>query len=381
MSEYDSDIEFDFFDEPETGESPPPTGRSRSQRPSGGQPPKPPRERHGISPTLRLAGLIAFGILIVVLLVLWVQSCSGTSKKSSYRNYLGKVAPLAVDSNRAGSALATAIATPGIKAAELANKMDQLASQQQVDQQQAARIKAPSGVAKLHHDLVEALQLRVDGLKGLASDLRAGAGSTKVAETATNLASQTQLLVASDILWQNRWRVPVVHTMRVDGITGLTVPVSRFLQEQGVDSSAFWTPVVERLNGNTTSGGNTSGRAVGTKLVSTKALPKGQELSESQLNTVVDSTNLGFAVTVVNSGDVQVASVQVTITIKQSKPITASRTISLINPGQLVTVDFKNLPQPEFVVRTTLEVDVAPVPGETNPHNNSASYPVIFSLG
>jgi hypothetical protein len=310
-----------------------------------------------------------------------VQSCSGTSKKSSYRNYLGKVAPLAVDSNRAGSALATAIATPGIKAAELANKMDQLASQQQVDQQQAARIKAPSGVAKLHHDLVEALQLRVDGLKGLASDHRAGAGSTKVAETATNLASQTQLLVASDILWQNRWRVPVVHTMRVDGITGLTVPVSRFLQEQGVDSSAFWTPVVERLNGNTTSGGNTSGRAVGTKLVSTKALPKGQELSESQLNTVVDSTNLGFAVTVVNSGDVQVASVQVTITIKQSKPITASRTISLINPGQTVTVDFKNLPQPEFVVRTTLEVDVAPVPGETNPRNNSASYPVIFSLG
>jgi CARDB protein len=381
MSEYDSDIEFDFFDdEPETGESPSSTGRSRSQRPPGGQPPKRP-PGHGISPTVRLAGLIVFAILIVVLLVLWVQSCSGTSKKSSYQHYLDKIAPLAVDSNRGGTALATAIATPGIKANELATKMEQLASQQQTDAQQASRIKAPSSLAKRHLDLVEALQLRVDGLTGLARQLRAGAGSTKVAETATNLASQTQLLVASDVLWQDRWRAPVIHTMRVDGVTGLTVPISRFLQEQGVDSSAFWTPVVERLNGNTTSGGNTSGRAVGTKLVSTKALPKGQVLSESQLNTVVDSTNLGFAVTVENSGDVQVASVQVTITIKQAKPITASRTISLINPGQTVTVDFKNLPQPEFVVRTTLEVDVAPVPGETNPHNNSASYPVIFSLG
>jgi hypothetical protein len=381
MSEYDSDIEFDFFDEPETGEQAPPAGRSRGQRPPGGQPPKRPSDRQGISPTLRLAGLIAFGILIVVLLVLWVQSCSGTSKKSSYQHYVAKVTPLALDSNRAGTALATAIATPGIKADELATKMEQLASQQQVDQGQAQKIKAPSGFEKRHQDLVEALQLRVNGLTGLAGALRNGAGSTKVAQTAANLASQSQLLVASDVLWQDRWRMPLQQTMRAAGVTGVAVPVSRFLQEQGVDSSAFWTPVVERLNGNTTGGANTSGKAVGTKLDSTKALPKGQTLSETSLNTVVDSTNLGFAVTVENSGDVQVASVQVTITIKQSKPITASRTISLINPGQLVTVDFKNLPQPEFVVRTTLEVDVAPVPGETNPHNNSASYPVIFSLG
>jgi hypothetical protein len=379
MSEHDSDIEFDFFDdEPETGESSPTSGRSRSQ-PPGGQPKRP--GRGGIPPTARLAALIAFGILIVVLLVLWVQSCSGTSKKSSYQHYLDKVAPLAQDSNRGGTALATAIATPGIKAGELANKMDQLARQQQVDEQTATKIKPPSNLESTHRNLVSALQLRTDGLVGLARQLRGGAGSTKVAETAANLAAMTQYLVASDVLWDVRFREPTRLAIQQDGITGLTVPFSRFLREQGVDSSAFWAPVVDRLNGNTTSGGNTSGKAVGTRLVSTKALPKGQVLRESQLNTVVDSTNLGFQVTVENSGDVQVASVQVTITIKQSKPITASQTISLINPGASTIVTFKNLPQPEFVTKTTLEVDVQPVPGETNPRNNSASYPVIFSLG
>ena len=102
MSEHDSDIEFDFFDEPETGESAAPDRTCpshsvlRAGRRSG------PPERRGIPPTARLAGLIAFGILIVVLLVLWVQSCSSTSKKSSYEHYLDKVAPLALDSNRAG---------------------------------------------------------------------------------------------------------------------------------------------------------------------------------------------------------------------------------------------------------------------------------------
>jgi CARDB len=379
MSEYDSDIEFDFFDEPETGESPPPRGRTRPQR-QGGPPPQRPGHT-GIPPTARLAGLIAFGILIVVLLVLWVQSCSGTSKASSYKNYLGKVAQLAVDSNRLGSSLASSIATPGIKAGDLANKMTSLAQQQQADQQTAAKIKPPAALTVQHRNVVEALQLRVDGLTGLARALRSGAGSTKVSETATDLASQTQYLVASDVLWSAKFREPTKALIARDGVTGVVVPASRFLSEQGVDSSAFWTPVVERLNGNGTSGGNTSGQAVGTQLIGVTALPKGQQLSPTSLNTVVDTTNLGFAVQVKNSGDVQVASVQVTITIKQSKPISATRTIALINPGQTATVTFKGLTQPEFVVKTTLEVDVQPVPGESNPNNNSASYPVIFSLG
>lgn len=379
MSEYDSDIEFDFFEEPETGESPPSPGRPRPQRHPGGPPPR--QGPGGIPPTARLAGLIAFGILVVVLLVLWVQSCSGTSTKSSYRNYLGKVAELAVDSNRLGNSLAQAIATPGIKAGDLADKMSSLAQQQQTDEQTAAKITPPARLVVQHRNVVEALQLRAAGLAGLAGALRNGAGSTNVSETATNLAARTQYLVASDVLWEAKFRVPTRQLIDQDHFVGLVVPASRFLQEQGVDSSAFWTPVVERLNGNSTSGGNTSGKAIGTKCCTVKALPKGQVLSETQLNTVVDTTNLGFAVTVENSGDLQVAGVQVTLTIKQTKPISATRTIALINPGQSATVTFKGLTQPQFVVRTTLEVDVRPVPGETNPNNNSASYPVIFSLG
>ncbi len=380
MSEYDSDIEFDFFDEPETDERPSQAGRSRPERQPGGPPPRRP-EHGGIPPTARLAGLIAFGILIIVLLVLWVQSCSGTSKTSSFKSYFGKVAQLAVDSNRLGQTLSQQIATPAIKADALASKMSSLAQQQQVDAQQAARIKPPGDLVAQHRSLVESLELRFEGLTGLADALRAGAGSTKVAETATALASQTQLLVASDVLWKAKFEDPTRTVMKQQNIPELTVPSSQFLQEQGVDSSAFWTPVVERLNGNSTSGGNTSGKAVGTQLIGVSWLPRGKALDPHNLNTVILSQQLGFAVTVKNSGDVQVASVQVTITLKQSKPITATRTIGLINPGQTVTVKFTRLTQPEIVTQTTLEVDVQPVPGETNPGNNSASYPVIFSLG
>jgi hypothetical protein len=169
--------------------------------------------------------------------------------------------------------------------------------------------------------------------------------------------------------------------MAQQGIKGVPVPGSRFLQASGMDSDAFWTPVLQRLNGNGTSSGSNSG-LVGTQLIGVTALPSNKPLDPNNLTTVTAGTDLGFVVTVKNSGNVQVAGVQVTITIKQPpKPITATRTIALINPGETKTATFKNLPSVNFVTQTKLEVDVQPVKGETNTSNNSATYPVIFSLG
>ena len=74
--------------------------------------------------------------------------------------------------------------------------------------------------------------------------------------------------------------------------------------------------------------------------------------------------------------------VKVTLTIQQQpSPIVATQTIDSINPGEEKTVTFKNLGQVQFATKTTVRVDVQPVKGEANTDNNSAEYPVIFSLG
>ena len=64
-------------------------------------------------------------------------------------------------------------------------------------------------------------------------------------------------------------------------------------------------------------------------------------------------------------------------------PIVKTQTINLINPGEEKVVTFTgfNKPPITYVTHETLKVDVAPVPGEASKSNNSASYPVIFSLG
>src|SRR5688500_11975149 len=100
MSERETDFEFDFFEEPETQEG---SGRGDRtlRRPLGRGPrgPKPPRgpirPRTGFTPLLRLLGLIAFAILIVVLLLLWVQSCQEDAKRDAYGDYMTDIAAVA----------------------------------------------------------------------------------------------------------------------------------------------------------------------------------------------------------------------------------------------------------------------------------------------
>ena len=93
----DNNIEFDFFDEPETVET---TRRGRRRpRPEpqaggggGDGPRRPPmRAPTGIVPLARLVGLIAIAIVVVVALVFWVGACQGKSKHDEYAAYASKV--------------------------------------------------------------------------------------------------------------------------------------------------------------------------------------------------------------------------------------------------------------------------------------------------
>ena len=135
-----------------------------------------------------------------------------------------------------------------------------------------------------------------------------------------------------------------------------------------------------RIHGSTASGA--AGGLHGTGIVSVVAQPGNQTLSTSSENTVRATTELAFDVTVKDTGDNQEVKIPVTLTIQQSPtPITQTKTIDLINAGEEKTVTFDHLGQVEFATKTTVKVDVQPVPQEKNLSNNSADYPVIFSLG
>src|SRR5438874_2933174 len=142
MTERDSDIDFDFFDEPETQET---TQRRRVQREGGprgprrtGGPRKPIGIPTGLTPLLRLTLLVVFAIFLIVVLVLWVQSCQGASKHSEYASYMSKVVSIAKGSAGVGAQLNDALTTPGVKEAAIETKLNGLAQQESQYADQAA---------------------------------------------------------------------------------------------------------------------------------------------------------------------------------------------------------------------------------------------------
>jgi hypothetical protein len=380
MGPDDDDIQFDFFeDEPATTEIQQAT-RSRLPRRGGSGPRRPSIPHRSLTPVLRLGALVVGLIVLLVVFGLVLQSCASTSKHDTYAHYMDKVSVIAKSSADNGAAVTNALVTPGIKASELSQKLSGIAEQERQNVAAAEKVDAPGPLRDENGHMIESLQLRVSGTQGLANAFAKVDAQTKASTEAAVLNQQANRLLASDVVWEDLFRVPSIAELQHQGVVGVQVPQSKFVTDPDLLGTSSMAALLNRITSSGT--GSTPSGLHGTNIVQTKALPSGLVLSENQQNTINGvSTNLAFAVTIKDSGNFQEAGIKVTLTIQQKNPIVKTQTIDLINPGQETTVTFSNLGEPTFAEPAHVNVDVKPVPGEVNVSNNRASYPVIFSLG
>jgi CARDB protein len=383
---HDDDIlDFDFVDD-ETRELPPPTGPGGT-RPPGGPPPGGPRgprrpqfrPPQGITPLLRLAGFVAFAILVVVLLAVWVQGCAGDDTQTTYENYMADIGAVGRDSQKIGSDLATLLTTPGLAQSELETRLGGLLQQQQLDVTRAQDIDAPGPLTPANASAIEALQFRVSGLQGLLDTFRSTKDSDDATAAGQQLAAQGQRLEASDVVWKDLFQGAATETMSTEGVNDVTAPASVFVQNADLYTARSMSAIWQRVHGAST--GGTSPGAHGSALAYTKVQPANIQLSTTNETRIDISTDLSFEVGVQNSGENQEVGVKVTLTIPaQPTPIVKNGTIDVIDPGETKIVTFSDFPDFPFGEDVTVQVSVKPVPGETNTGNNSAEYPVVFSL-
>jgi hypothetical protein len=383
MTERDTDIEFDFFDEPETEEA---TERVRTpRRPPPGGPRRPVRPPAGIIPMLRLAGLIAFLILAAVLLVVLARGCASSSKHDRYANYIDDVRGIASRSEDIGKELNRTLTATGIKQTDLEAKLRGLAAQEQQEVAQSREINPPGPLRVEHDHLIETLQLRASGLFRFADAFRQTATARNATTSGRLIADQARLLVASDVFWDFYFREPTQRELENQNIRDIGgVPDSNIFPNPDLASTAAMTDIWRRIHGAAT--GGTPGGDHGSALVSVTALPDNKRLvpgAQASDNEITASTDLAFQVSLEDSGDFQEFNVNVTLTIQKSpRPIVLKKKIDVINAGETKTVTVTDIDiNGLFGLPTTLKVDVAPVPGEKTKTNNSAEYNVIFSLG
>jgi hypothetical protein len=377
MTERDTDIEFDFFEEPETREA------ARPERPPARGGPRPPiRTPEGFTPLLRLVGLIAFAIVIVVLLVYAIEGCQSSSKHAKYDNYMKQVSQIASDSHTIGTRLGSLLIQPGLKASDVQSKLAGLARSEQQDADRARAINPPGRLRDEHLRMIDALEYRYSGIVGLADSL-ARALKTKslaAAQAGAMLEVPALRLIASDVVWDDGFKDPSKQVLKNQGVGDVQVPDSKFVQNPDFFTTTPLAGVVTRLRGVSVS--PKAGGLHGTNIVSTKALPKGTELSTTTQLPVVASNNLGFEVTIEDSGDSSEVGIPVTLTIKQggNPPIVMHNKLAFINAKEQKSVFFRNIQVTQFGSPSQVTVKVDPVPNEHNTSNNTATYPVLFSL-
>jgi hypothetical protein len=369
MSDRESDIEFDFFEESDTRESAEERPRRRGPRP----PVRPPT---GLTPLLRLVGLISFAILIVLLLILWVNGCREDQRKNTYKHYVENVEKFAKSSHDLGKSLSKLLTTPGTKEADVENELSGLAQQQEKLTAQARDLDPPGRLRAEHEHMLDAFDLRTNGLNGLTEAFRT-VPAKKAKQAGTELSQQMQRLVASDVIWEDFFVVPTKDELANLSITGVPVPDSIFLAHPEIGTKAAMESVWQRIHGAATGGCSPRG----TGIISTKVLPSGKELSTTTRNDIQSTDALGFAVTIKNQGCAQEVGLKVRLSIQQSTtPIKKEATIDVLESGQEATVEFKNLGLPPLDQATSLTVDVDPVTGEAKTDNNTQSYDVQFAV-
>jgi hypothetical protein len=382
LSTRDDDIlDFDFFDE----EEPP------SWEEPAGHGPGPPRDRTprgrgprfrapgNLTPLLRLIALIALAILIVVLLVVWVEGCTADAKRDRYASYLTEIGAIGNASARLGQEVNTLLLTPGLNQEDLDAKLGGFAQTAETQVQRAESLDPPGPLVGPTEGAIESLQYRVNGLEGLQKAFQQTVDETEAAVAGEQLAAQTRRLLASDIIWTDSFQASAAAVLEDEQIEGLEVPPSEFVTTDDLINPSDLAAIWQRIQGASTGGTPTGLHGSGIAYV--KVLPSGQLLSTTTETTVMVTDQLAFEVGVEDTGESQEVRIKITLTIPaQPDPIVKTAIIPIIDPGETKAVVLKVGALVPFGEQISVKVDVDPVAGETNTTNNTAEYPVIFTL-
>ncbi|HUZ16567.1 MAG TPA: hypothetical protein VMU72_10405 [Gaiellaceae bacterium] len=374
MNTFDDDNELGLFGEPRR----PPRDRARRPQRGGERRPGTPA---GSRSVLRLAALLAGGMAIVFGLVL---SCSGQSK-GDYSAYIAAMQPLAQDSASVGAKFATALGTRGLTMESFQADLTDWSKQEQADYVAAQRLMPPGLLQSAHAEALATFQLRAFGLAGLANTLTlAKSKHDNATAAAAALVSDAQLLSASDVLWEQLYKLPATQTLTAQNVTGVIVPASQIVPDPSIMSASSLGTLYRRL-GTPSSGGRVTG-VHGSNLLGTNAVENGVStpLSKSTATTVSVGSSLVIDVVFEDSGNYPEVKIPVTLTVKAgSKSIyTATKTVAQIAAGAQTTVPFTNLqlPPSAFGHSAAISVSIAKVQGEARLDNNAATYPVFFQL-
>jgi peptidoglycan hydrolase-like protein with peptidoglycan-binding domain len=185
---------------------------------------KPPASR-----SVRLVRLAGVLLVVVVVPVVAVTQIGGGDAAGRYRAYFSKLRGPASESQALGSHVAHLLAVGPTD--QIAAALSAAAQRQQLLATKVGALTPPPDLRGEQREAITAFQLRENGLVGLADLLHRAAAVPNAAAGVfpQQLAEQGRRLVAADVIWYDRFLLPVQARLRHEHVLGLKIPNSAFL--------------------------------------------------------------------------------------------------------------------------------------------------------
>jgi len=325
---------------------------------------------------IRRAVAAAVGVVIIIVIVLVINGCLKSEKVEGLKTYNREVSTLASESAEAVSQplFATLASAPSKKALEVEEEVNQLSLKARELQSRAEHLSVPGEMEGAQRDLLTVVDLRVEGMDKLATLLPMALGS-KGKTAAADIAGDMELFLASDVIYTERVAPLIQQTLSANSVSSATTASSRFLPNLGWLET---NTVITRLTGQSpqtstsTTGGHHGSILTGVSVANNTLAP------EPTLNHLSGGSSPTFTVQVEDDGEFQEPNVKVNVVVTASgKQAKGSSTIEKTEPGKTTSVDIPVTGVP-LGAASKIEVQIEPVPGETNHEGTKNTYLAIF---
>ena len=326
----------------------------------------------------RTIGVGAF-LILALILIFGFRGCLDARKERAMENYVRDSTELITVSQGEGRTLFEVLSAPSDpdQAVNRENQANALRNESATVVDRARGLDVPDELGEAHADLIEALELRRDGLAVVADELPSALAQEERRASTGRIAQMMQVFLASDVLLTARFRPRMIEALEAEEINAdpPREDALRFVRDVDWVNPDFVADEIAGIRGGDgTAAPGLHGNGLGTVSLAGVALTPGAGA------TVPLSSDAAFGIQVVNQGESTETDVRVVVTVGQGGDASElEETIDEIAAGEAKNVTVPLSGQPPTGQNVPINVLVEPVPGEDVTDNNEADFTVIFT--
>lgn len=317
-------------------------------------------------------------LVVLILIVLGVRSCQISARNSSLKDYANNVSSLNNQSVQTGQQFFNQLSSASKgNASSVYNQLNEtrLAADNQLGK--ARGLDVPSEMKAAQSNFVLTMQMRRDGIAGVASEIQQALGTTTSKDAVNAIASDMARFYASDVLYKDYTTELISGALKsagiaVGGVNGITIDSHQFL------------PTISWLDPNQVA--SNLGSSSGTSAPSGPVAPGlhghsldsvsigGTTLQTGSTNTIPANQAPTVTLNFTNGGTNNEKNVVCKVSVSGTS-LTAKTTVPQTTAGQSSSCQV-TLPSAPPAGNYTLSAEIVPVPGEKKTDNNTLNFPI-----